>query len=404
MLTYSECFLQATASPFGSSPAERNEAYNTILGYFSPASTPQSLLEQLLNLFEDQAVGALGIFVADALGKPRLRLVHDLQKYPIPLVQHSPDTDKAFDYLDDIEGEAGELVVLVDSDMLSQTTASRVLSLEHHMAELYAHQQRPSIPVVQEGTGHSELIRAHKAFFIPFDMVPFLIGKGLSPRQAMGILYLQLNHAGLVVTCAPLFDTLRVAGTAPTVLAVYPMLLQPGTRGKVPSPDLMDKKDAICGISKEPNALFMTGLDVSFDANGNTIESYPEGHQVYTEMGKNSKNLEKEDGFVYLEGLFQFRKPMDQAEDKYKAEVFECPVDANGNKETILQIAFLEKNEDAKRPFASPLAIWQSSIRFSKSQQQVQQQLQAQKALQAQLQARILQQQQLQAELRQRQQ
>eukprot|EP00536_Pseudo-nitzschia_multiseries_P003827 jgi/Psemu1/8617/gm1.8617_g len=135
MLTYSK-YIQITASPFGSSPAEQNDAYNTIFG---------------------------------------------------PLAQHSPNTDKAFGYLDDIEGEAGELV-LVDADMLSQTTASQVLSLEHHMAELDAHQQRPSIPVVLAGTGHSELIRAHKAFFIPFE----------------------------------------VAGTAPTVPAGDPMLLQPG--------------------------------------------------------------------------------------------------------------------------------------------------------------------------------
>eukprot|EP00536_Pseudo-nitzschia_multiseries_P009700 jgi/Psemu1/24027/gm1.24027_g len=108
------------------------------------------------------------------------------------------------------------------------------------------------------------------------------------------------------------------------------------------------------------NALFMTGLDVSLDAHDNTLENYPEGHQVYTEMGKNSKNLEQQDGLVYSEGLFQFRKPMDQAEDnKCKVKVFERPVDANGNKGTVLQIAFLEKNEDAKRLFASPpLSIW----------------------------------------------
>eukprot|EP00536_Pseudo-nitzschia_multiseries_P016248 jgi/Psemu1/45444/gm1.45444_g len=86
------------------------------------ASTPQSLLEQLLNLFEVQAVGALA----------------------------------SFGYLDDTEGEAGELV-LVDSDMLSQTTtaaASRVLlrTLDHHLAELLeAHPGRLSIPVMTEG-------------------------------------------------------------------------------------------------------------------------------------------------------------------------------------------------------------------------------------------------------------
>eukprot|EP00536_Pseudo-nitzschia_multiseries_P011386 jgi/Psemu1/28744/gm1.28744_g len=104
------------------------------------------LLEHLLNLFEAEAVGALGIFVADSKGLPCLRLVHGLRKYPGPLAQHSPNKNKAFGYLDDIEGEAGELV-LVDSAMLSPTTASRVLTLDHHLAELEAHPGRLSIPV-----------------------------------------------------------------------------------------------------------------------------------------------------------------------------------------------------------------------------------------------------------------
>eukprot|EP00536_Pseudo-nitzschia_multiseries_P019425 jgi/Psemu1/60699/gm1.60699_g len=164
----------------------RNKAYATIFSYFTLASLPQVLLEHLLNLFEAEAVGALGIFVADPQGLPCLRLVHGLWKYPGPLAQHSPNKNKAFGYLDDIEGEAGELV-LVDSAMLSPTIASRVLTLDHHLAELEAHPGRLSIPVIPEGTGHSELIRAYKAFFIPFKLVHFLLGKGLSPSQALGL-------------------------------------------------------------------------------------------------------------------------------------------------------------------------------------------------------------------------
>eukprot|EP00536_Pseudo-nitzschia_multiseries_P019515 jgi/Psemu1/61121/gm1.61121_g len=168
MLTYSEYF-RATPSPFGSA-GERNMAYATIFSYFTLASPPpQVLLGHLLNLFESEAVGALGIFVADSQGLPCLRLVHGLRKYPGPLTQHSPNKNKAFGYLDDNEGEAGELV-LVDESMLSPTTASRVLTLDHHLAEREAHPTRLSIPVIPEGTAHSELIKAHKAFFIPFEL------------------------------------------------------------------------------------------------------------------------------------------------------------------------------------------------------------------------------------------
>eukprot|EP00536_Pseudo-nitzschia_multiseries_P018656 jgi/Psemu1/56628/gm1.56628_g len=195
-------------------PAEQNEAYNTIYGYyFMPDTTPQQLLEQLLNLFEAQALGAIRIFVADPLlGESRLRLVHGLRKYPGPLAQPSLNTGNAFGYLDDIERDAGELVQ-VNSDMLSKTPASWVFSLGHHIAELNAHRQQPYIPAVQEGAAHSETISAHKAFFIPFELVPVLLGKGLSPWQAMGILYSYLNHEVLLRTYAPLLDTLRPVPT-----------------------------------------------------------------------------------------------------------------------------------------------------------------------------------------------
>eukprot|EP00536_Pseudo-nitzschia_multiseries_P019369 jgi/Psemu1/60337/gm1.60337_g len=96
MLTYLE-YLRATPSPFGSS-AERNKAYVTIFSYFKLASPPQVLLEHLLNLFEAEAVGALGIFVADPQGLPCLRLVHGLRKYPGPLAQHSLNKNKAFGF------------------------------------------------------------------------------------------------------------------------------------------------------------------------------------------------------------------------------------------------------------------------------------------------------------------
>eukprot|EP00536_Pseudo-nitzschia_multiseries_P016057 jgi/Psemu1/44760/gm1.44760_g len=224
MLTYSEYF-RTTPSPFGST-AERDKAYSTIFSYFTLASPPQVLLEHLLNLFEAEAVGALGIFVADSQGLPCLRLVHGLRKYPGPLAQHSPNKNKAFGYLDDNEGEAGELV-LVDAAMLSPTTATRVLTLDHHLAELEAHPATP-LPVIPEGTAHSELIQAHKSFFIPFELVHFLLGKGLSPKQALEILHPWANMAGLMESCTPLFNTLRLAGTTATEPGGSPMLQQPG--------------------------------------------------------------------------------------------------------------------------------------------------------------------------------
>eukprot|EP00536_Pseudo-nitzschia_multiseries_P014096 jgi/Psemu1/37529/gm1.37529_g len=185
--------------------------------YFSVDNAPAPLLDQLLDLFEAQG----GIFVANTLGESRLRLVHGLRRHPGALAQASANEGKAFGYLDDIEGDAGELIQ-VNLDMLAKTPASWVFSLGHHIAELDAHWQ-PSylIPMVPEGAAQAEVVSTHKAFFIPFELVPFLLGKGLTLRQAMGIIYPYLNHHGLVRTCTTLFETLRVAGTFPTNKVLY---------------------------------------------------------------------------------------------------------------------------------------------------------------------------------------
>ena len=95
----------------------------------------------------------------------------------------------------------------------------------------------------------------------------------------------------------------------------------------------------------------MTGLDTYVDTKGNVLETYHEKHPVFTSMGSNSSNMEEDDGFIYSECLFRFVKPMDCSDNKYKTDVFECPVDANGNKGTILKILFLEKRRGGKEAF-----------------------------------------------------
>lgn len=113
------------------------------------------------------------------------------------------------------------------------------------------------------------------------------------------------------------------------------------------------------------NPTWMASLDIKQDAMNQDFEVYPATHEVYNSMGVNSKKLESKDGHVYTEGVFYFERDMMTDESKYVPEVFHAPCDAAGNKCTILQILFHEKNEYAK-PFASPVTIKESTIRFSK--------------------------------------
>eukprot|EP00536_Pseudo-nitzschia_multiseries_P010377 jgi/Psemu1/25748/gm1.25748_g len=128
-----------------------------------------------------------------------------------------------------IEGDAGELVQ-VDSDVLAQTPATLVLALGHHVTELES-PRYPSylILMVLGGNAHTEVVSAYKVLFIPFELVPLLLGKVLTPLQAMRIIHPFLSNQGLIETCAPpLFDTLRAAGTVPSIIAGNLTLIKPG--------------------------------------------------------------------------------------------------------------------------------------------------------------------------------
>eukprot|EP00536_Pseudo-nitzschia_multiseries_P018704 jgi/Psemu1/56893/gm1.56893_g len=82
MLTYTE-YYQSTPSPLGVGPA-RDLAYQTIYDYFAEETATPILLGRLLDLFEPEAVGALGIFLTDTFGRARLRLYQQGQGLWLP--------------------------------------------------------------------------------------------------------------------------------------------------------------------------------------------------------------------------------------------------------------------------------------------------------------------------------
>eukprot|EP00536_Pseudo-nitzschia_multiseries_P008132 jgi/Psemu1/19644/gm1.19644_g len=189
MLTYTE-YYQTTTSPLGVGPA-RDLAYQTIYDYFAEETATPILLGRLLDLFEPEA-------------------------YPGPLTAPSTNKGKAFGYLDDIKGDAGELV-LVDAALLEQAPETLVLSLDRHLDVIKHAHHSHMIPMVLGNDPHIEIITPYKACFIPFQLVSLLIGKGLSPIQALNIIYPYLDKLNLALTCTPLLNTLRAAGTDPTM-------------------------------------------------------------------------------------------------------------------------------------------------------------------------------------------
>ena len=136
---YAELFQDPTADLFGRDPYLKWTAYARIYHPFecSGVNPPPAadLLEHVLNLFEAQAVGEIGIFVTDPLGTPRLRVIHGVRKYPGNILSPSQNANKVFGFLDEVLSGRGELV-RVTTNMFSITNTLRVLSLAQHLIRL----------------------------------------------------------------------------------------------------------------------------------------------------------------------------------------------------------------------------------------------------------------------------
>eukprot|EP00536_Pseudo-nitzschia_multiseries_P004967 jgi/Psemu1/11391/gm1.11391_g len=214
-----------TASPFLPPPA-RHDIYQAIYTLFTEADG-ERLLPLLLDIFNAQAIGGLGIFQEDAAGVDQLRVIHGLRRYPGTITQPSVNRGRAFGYIDDVEGQEGELVQ-VDAALLSRAAASRVYLLAHHEATISQHPDRDYIPAIPEGTAHTEMLQAYKVCFLPFELVPLVLCRGLTPKQAFQVLQPHIHQQGLGDICKPLLDTLRAVGTQPTTLLGAIRLLEPG--------------------------------------------------------------------------------------------------------------------------------------------------------------------------------
>eukprot|EP00536_Pseudo-nitzschia_multiseries_P019156 jgi/Psemu1/59246/gm1.59246_g len=184
------------AGPFGEAPA-RHDVYQAIYTLFTEADGDR-LLPLLLDIFNAQAIGGLGIFQEDAAGVDRLRVIHGLRRYPGTITQPSAIRGRAFGYIGDVERQEGELVQL-DAALLSRAAAIR-----HHSP----HPDRDYIPAIPEGTAHTEMLQAHK--------------------QAFQVLQPHIYQQGLEDICKPLLDTLRAVGSQPTSLLGAIRLLEPG--------------------------------------------------------------------------------------------------------------------------------------------------------------------------------
>ncbi|VEU39857.1 unnamed protein product, partial [Pseudo-nitzschia multistriata] len=215
-LRYTDLFIDPQANPFGNDPQIRKNAYRGIYQRFSAGPAPLTaagLLDHVLNLFEAKAVGGIGIFVNDTTLLPQLRVIHGIRKYPGSLMEHSSNANKAFGYLDDVVSGRGELVQ-VTANMFALTNEVRVHPEAQHQLEL---ESNPDLqftgPLTNEANPQAEKLRCRHTFFIPFKLMPHVLGKKLTPRAAYFIIQPWLAAADLRDVAEPLLTALRIGST-----------------------------------------------------------------------------------------------------------------------------------------------------------------------------------------------
>ena len=157
-------------------------------------------------------IGAIGIFVKDTDGNLRLRLIHGLKKYPEDIRTNSPLVNQVFDYLDDVDEGVAE-VAAFDTDVLALSGEVNICTVAHHKAVLVANGATEIMAAHANGESQTNTIKTRKSPFVPFDMIPLVIGKNLSPREAFLVLHLYMEAAVTLVVSTPLSKCLRVAGT-----------------------------------------------------------------------------------------------------------------------------------------------------------------------------------------------
>ena len=223
---YATYFADPHNDPLGEGPeliTVLENVYHPWRTVAAPPSAP-TLLATLVNLFEEQAVGGIAVFVVDASGEPRLRIIHGLRKYSGVVGRVSPLTNKVFGYLDDTDHGEAELVE-VTVELLAQTVEINVCTVAHHKATLEGDVEIEVIPTRANADPQTETIKARKAAFVPFGLVPFVLSKNLTVRDAFLVLEPHLEAGGLIDVSAPLLDFLRVSGTkstAATMLTALP--------------------------------------------------------------------------------------------------------------------------------------------------------------------------------------
>jgi hypothetical protein len=165
--------------------------------------------------------------VADSESKTgHLKVTHGYVRYASRAGQANVDREATFCFEGEVDGTDASTVAF-DRDQLGMTPYVNVLRMpDRHQTLLVGEPSKAMVGPFEASAANVHTVRASGAMFIPFELVPLLLDKDLTAREAYLVVYPFLEDRDLIHACRPLVEFLQVGSTQPTDGNPRPVTLQ----------------------------------------------------------------------------------------------------------------------------------------------------------------------------------
>jgi len=208
-LSYKELCEDPFLNPNGKGDALKN----ITRWQYNDWATGASVEELLDNILMDHGwamTGVIGAFVKSEGQGGRLQVIHGLLRHR----PHGNNRKKIFAYLNDV---AGIDIDIVEPEARLLDVADPVTvydTVDRQIQQFMDNEALELVPEHTAGAANTRVVTTRLSMYIPYPLVPYVIGKELTPREALTTLVPIIRELELEPHVAPLMDFLLAASTA----------------------------------------------------------------------------------------------------------------------------------------------------------------------------------------------
>ena len=214
---YTSLFSDPAADPLGSEKAKE-----LILQYDNDFRTQPSapaindLMLAVVESFKDEAIGGLATFTMER-GEPMLEILTGIRRYGRTTENvGSPLLGEVFAHINDVGKSGIGSLICVDKTHFDIIHQNGVMVLEADWMEEKLSQDKSLkfiVDIKKDDDKVETIAGTQRIVYIPGRLIPFVIGRHLSPREAFLILYPQIKDKNLQKCCESLVNFLWIAAT-----------------------------------------------------------------------------------------------------------------------------------------------------------------------------------------------